>query len=210
MSRNLTSAVVTQSESPTVRPALFCELEFDSGAVRAWSGVGNKIWDGKTWAGVGNLGGVGPAEETTDIAPRNMTLTLSSVPSELMALALAEPYQGRPGRLWLAFLSSLDAIITDPVQIFSGKMDVMSAEIGGGTGVITVSLESALLDLGRPRIRRYTRGSQRQKFPNDKGFDYVPTIQQAEINWGIANKSGFSSVGGGLPASTKTNVYTGD
>jgi hypothetical protein len=189
MSRTLTAGVVTQTASQTVRLALFAELLFDSGAVRAWTGTANITWNGSTWYGIGTYGGISQAEETAKLSPTSTSLTFSGIPSSMISLALSEPYQQRPGRVWLAFLDAAGAIVPDPVQIFAGRMDVMGVETSGDTASISISLESCLADMARPRLRRYTRESQRERYPNDKGFDYVAAMQQANIAWGIPGPS---------------------
>jgi hypothetical protein len=186
MARSLTAGAVAETTKATVALALFAELVYDSGTVRVWTGVGNHTWDGETWQGLGSFGGLSDCEETSHLSPRSTNLVLSGVPSATIALALTENYQGRTAKVWLAFLTvSTGAVIVDPILIFSGRMGVMGIETGQETGKITISVESHLVNLGRASNRRFTRESQRRYFPNDAGLDYVPTIQQQNIKWGI-------------------------
>ena len=60
----------------------------------------------------------------------------------------------------------------------------MVIEEGADTSTITVSVESKLIDLERARTLRYTDESQKARFPNDKGFQYVNDLQDKKFNWG--------------------------
>ena len=55
------------------------------------------------------------------------------------------------------------------------------------TAVITVSVENRLIDLEKPRVRRYTPEDQKIDLPfnvRDNGFDEVASVQNKEIIWG--------------------------
>ena len=97
----------------------------DSGAVRFWSGIGDLVWEGNTCVGAGGLGSVGTVEESTSIHAAGAAFKLSGIPSSLVAIALAEHYRGRSCTMWLAFFDAAGARIVDPVQVFSGRVDVM-------------------------------------------------------------------------------------
>ena len=60
----------------------------------------------------------------------------------------------------------------------------MSINDTGETLTISVSIESRLIDLERPRIWRYTSEDQKRVYPTDKGFDFVNDLQSKQIIWG--------------------------
>ena len=35
-----------------------------------------------------------------------------------------------------------------------------------------------------PRVRRYTLEDQKLNFPNDKGLEFIPSLQNKDITWG--------------------------
>ena len=74
-------------------------------------------------------------------------VSLSGVPLDLVQLAIAEARQGLPGRLWLGLLTETGEIIADPVQAFSGRLDVPEIADDANTCTITISYESRLIDL---------------------------------------------------------------
>ena len=115
-----------------------------------------------------------------------MTLTLSGIPSALLSLALNTPYQGRECKLYLGFMTSWANPDTSPdiVEIFCGYMDQMTINEGAESSTITTSVESRLIDLERPRTRRYTSENQKQRHSGDKAFDFVESLQTIRLQWG--------------------------
>ncbi len=184
MSRDLTPAVADALAEQDLRPAILFEGAFPSGMVRIWTGVGSVEWDDKVWTGVGVLLGLGALEETSDVVAAGTTVSLSGVPLDLISLAIEEAQQGSPGRIWLALLTEDRQIIADPVQAFSGRLDVPEIAEDGSSCTITISYESRLIDLNVPRNWRYTHESQQVLFPGDLGFAHVTAIQDREITWG--------------------------
>lgn len=185
MARDLPSAVATAIGSTVVKLAFFAEFQFASGTVRLWTGYGNKSWGGHTWSGAGDFGGLTPIDETTEIGAAGLTFKLSQVPSTSLALALGDNYRGKPCKLWLAVLDASDAVV-DTYQVFAGRMDVMKIEDGDGTGAIAIQAENRLIDLSRPRTRRYTDAEQQRRYPGDRGLEYVAKLPEKPLYWGVA------------------------
>jgi hypothetical protein len=167
-----------------VKPVLLVEAMFTTPA-RIWTGTGDISWNGATWSGVGTLLGVGQIQETREIRATGLDISLSGVPAELISLALAEPYQGRRARVYIgAFDTATGSLIADPYLAFSGVMDVMTIAERPDSPVINISTESRLIDLERPRERRYDHQDQITDFPGDLFFEFVPAIQNIEVTWG--------------------------
>jgi len=184
MSRRATQAVLEALEAQSLRPAFLFEGEFASGWVRVWTGDFDLTWEGQTWIGAGSLIGLGTLEDTSDIVASGTVVSLSGVPLDLISLAIAEARQGKPGRIWLALLTPEREIIADPLQAFSGRLDVPEISEDGASCTITLSYESRLIDLGTPRSWRYTHESQQALYPGDMGFEHVTAIQDRDITWG--------------------------
>ena len=72
----------------------------------------------------------------------------------------------------------------DTMEVFSGYMDQMTIDEGVETCTIGLTLESRLIDLERPRNRRYTSENQKTRFPNDEAFDFVESLQGQRLAWG--------------------------
>jgi len=207
--RDISTAIQNNLEDDVVYPFFAIELEFDSGPLRLWTGVGTLVFEGVSYTGTGNLLDVSSIEETTEIAVRGATITLSGMPSEVISLALQSPYQGRVCKIYFGMFSKgslqkedgayilledggkiqLELQETGLTQIFSGYMDEMNIDEGPDFGTIELKVENKLIDLERARVRRYTSGYQKSKFPNDRGLDYVEDLQDKEIVWGRSVKN---------------------
>jgi hypothetical protein len=184
MARDMSAMLSTALEESELRPILFFEGEFASGWVRIWSGLGDLDWNDRTWTGVGSLLGLGSIEETQQVVASGTTVSLSAVPQEMVSLAIEEAEQGKPGRVWLGLLTEDREVIADPVQAFTGRLDVPEISDAGDSCTLTISYENRLLDLQTPRNWRYTHEGQQVLAPGDRGFEFVAAIQDQEITWG--------------------------
>lgn len=185
MTQRLSATLAAETAQPVVRPVLLALFDFAGGAVRAWSGVGDLVWEGQSWVGVGSFGAVGPIEETTEVRATGARFQLSGVPSGLLNEVVGVSVQGRRARLWLAFMAEdWGGFIEAPVLLFDGRMDMVEVTDGGRIATIALAAENRLRDLERPRLRRYTSQDQQSDYPGDLGFDFVPELQELEIRWG--------------------------
>ncbi len=182
--RQLSAALEADTVAPALTPIVLVELDFPSGFVRMWSGLGPLSWDGKVWLGAGQIGSISAVEETTEIKAAGVAFALSGIPSEMVGLTYGEHYQGRPVAMWFGTLGAAGQVTVAPHKVWSGRMDVMMDEDDGETATITVQAESRLVDLERPRVRRFTDEDQRQLYPGDTGLRFVAGLQNKDIQWG--------------------------
>lgn len=152
------------------------ELMFNSGALRIWSGIGDKSIGGQTYTGTGSLLSVGGIEESDDLSAPGASISLNGVDSSLVSLAIQEPYQNRDCRI---LLGSGD----DFFEIFSGFMDVMTIEDSGETCIINLTVESRLIILDRKVPLRYTQETQNSLYPGDTFFSTVASLQDKKVDW---------------------------
>jgi len=204
MSRDLTTGILDLIDDDVVYPFFAVELLFDTGALYLWTGLGDLVYDGTAYTGTGTLLDISDVEETVEIAARGATLTLSGIPSEVLALALTEPYQGRQCKIYFGLFNKGKLLQEDSAyilledgsrialelqelglaEIFAGYMDQMNIQEGADTCDVELKVENKLVDLERARVRRYSSGYQKSVYPNDKGFDFVEDLQDKEIVWG--------------------------
>jgi hypothetical protein len=177
--------MLTEVDASALSPILLLKAEFDSGDVRLWSGYGDITFNSETYQGQGDWVAMSAVQEDGGIAARNASFKLMGQNAALLSIALSEPYQGRQITSWLgAFDEDTQAIIADPVKVFSGQMDVMEIEDTGEEINISINAESDLVRLEVPNVRRYTPEDQHIEHPNDRFFDQVAGLQTAEITWG--------------------------
>ena len=210
MSRDLSNDTIISINENVVYPFFATELRFDGDNVlRMWTGQGTLVLeDGTQWVGLGNLLNISTIEETSELAVKGATLTLSGVPSEVLSLALSEPYQGRVCNIYFGtFIQgsilqesasyillqdgskiNLEDQSTNFSELFSGYMDQMNIEETSDTSTIELLVENKLVDLERARVARFTSGYQKSIYAGDLGLDFVEDLQDKQIPWG--RKSG--------------------
>lgn len=194
--RGLTNDMVTEVSASQLSPILLASLSFAT-PVHIWTGYGTITVGSTAYLGIGTLGSISPVEETTDLAARGISMQLSGVPTAMLAVALTENYQGRECSVLFGALQSSGALVSSPVTIFSGRMDVMSINDDGQNATIGMTAENKLVDFRRPREVRYTDQEQKNLFPSDKGLEFVTAIQEKQIYWGNAKLVAPINEGGG-------------
>jgi hypothetical protein len=182
--RDISVAVQTEMLSNLVRPLLLVTVQFDNESIAVWSGVGDFIWSGTTFKGVGTLGQISPIVETTDTTAQGITLSLSGIPNDLLSEALSHVTSSGKATVYLAFMDSSGNLINDPIPAYSGLVDQPSIDMGVESTTISIAVESRLADLQRARGGRYTDADQRARHPNDHSLQYVSQLQDKFIKWG--------------------------
>ncbi len=202
--RDLSTAISGSLEQDVIYPFFVIEMLFDTAPIRLWTGVGTLVYEGVSYIGTGSLLDISSIEETSEIAVRGATITLSGMSSEVISLALQSPYQGRVCNISFGMFAKGDLLVesgsyillesggkiplesqeTGLSQIFSGYMDEMNIDEGPDFGTIELKVENKLVDLERARVRRFTSGYQKSVYPGDKGLDFVESLQDKDIVWG--------------------------
>jgi len=184
MSRDLTPTTLAAIDDDVVYPFFAVELMFDSEVLRMWTGQGTFNDGVNDWVGAGNLLAISDIEETAEMSVKGATLTLSGVPSEILSLALSEPYQGRVCNIYFGI--SGENIFN---QLFSGYMDQMNIEDGPETSTIELKVENRLIDLERARVARFTSAYQKSVYSGDKGLEFLEDMQDKPLTWGKKSAS---------------------
>lgn len=179
-SRDVPSNIYEALRSPEIEIFFAIDLNFDSGDLNLWTGLGELDVNGVTYVGTGQLLSVSSVEETAEIAAKGAELSLSGIPSTLLSLALTEPYQGRVCKIYFGVMSDTTFL----TEIFTGIMDRMDIQEGAETSTITLAVENKLVDLERTRAIRFTSAYQKSIYPGDKGFDFVEDLQDKKLIWG--------------------------
>lgn len=189
MSRDIDPALLAAATSSGLSPVMLADMDTADGVARVWNGIGDLNWGGVTFKGVGTLLGFGRAEETLDGGATGFVLSLSGLDDELVAASLLSIRQGKAARVWFGARSKTGALIGEPLLVAAGETDVPQLGDDGESARISISCETRAIDQGRKRVRRYTSADQQIDDPTDRGFEYVPTLQDAQIVWGSAGLS---------------------
>ena len=211
MSRDLSVNTTENISENVVYPFFATELRFDGNIVRMWTGQGTLVLsDGTEWVGLGQLLNISSIEETSEMSVKGASISLSGIPSDLLSLALSEPYQGRIAKIYFGTFQqgsilqetsdyillqdgsriNLESTSTGFNELFSGYMDQMNIEESGDTATIEMMVENKLIDLERARVARFTSGYQKSVYPGDLGMDFIEDLQDKRVSWGRAETNG--------------------
>ena len=187
MTRTVPSALLAALSEPEMHPFYAVELDFDTAPLRFWTGYGDRTIGVDTYNGAGSLLSISGLEEVNDLSAKSVTLQLSGivpissggVEFNLVSLALQEPYQRRPCKIYFGTTDT-----STPIEIFSGLMNTMTIEDSGESSTISLTVESKLVQLERSSNRRYTEGNHQSRQPGDTFFSYVTDLQDKSIVWG--------------------------
>lgn len=194
-SRDLNSDIANRLSNDNQNIAYAVDLEFDSGELNLWTGVGDFTSGSKTYTGAGELLTISNIEETNELASTNLTISISGLNSDIVSYATTEDYQNRPITLKLFFFHAGTTEEIESMILFKGRMDTLTVNDGNAFSVV-ISAENKLIDLTRPKNLYYTPETQEFLHSGDKGLEFVPKIQEQRLNWGGTNSAGSGGAGG--------------
>ncbi len=208
MSDRLPAASKAQTIATTVHPVVFVKLELTSvnGFQYIHNSLGDIVWDGQTWLGVGDLGEVGVIQEGEQISPYSLLLTLSGIDSTLIDETVNQDYFNRPVKVYIGYLvTNTHALVEDPTLMWSGKIDDMTLLLGE-TNAIQLRAESdlAIFDLSNDRL--YSDGDLQEEHPGDLFFIYQAQMKDLKLRWGGDTRS-FDVGGSGGTVTSPGNPY---
>lgn len=183
MTRGLAAATATASQAATIAPIALVDLDFSSGHVRLHTWLGNLVFNSNTYTGAGDLAFIGPIDEDSDLTRNTLEMGLRGIPSDIIAIALGENFQGRTATVYLGYLNtSTMQLVGDPTE-FTYKMDFPTINVGSQCQVRLV-LEDEFAVLDKPKPRRYNNADQQSRYPGDKGLEFVEQMVERQIFWG--------------------------
>ena len=180
------------------------------GAVRIGTTTPTCIWGGygqitlpsgtgganETYNGIGDRGVVQVTGSALGTSEQNITLVLSGVEPDVLALLDAAGLQGAICQIWLMTwdgpgLNMLDA------QIFAaGRLDTIAiSDQIGSTSTITAAVETAARGLGRQGQRMRTDADQRLISSTDNAFQAVSFAGNKTLYWGGQKPTSASTLG---------------
>lgn len=202
MSRDLPIGFLALVSAQKVAPVFLVELDWPGGTMLLWNGYYTLRWDGVDWLPLGHLGGIAEIKESSDLGANGVQLSLSGIPTALIASALANDSQGRAARIYFGVISP-GGFTVDPYCIFDGMIDYCSIVINGDTSSISVFLEKEFID-NRSNARRWNHQDQQIDYPGDLGFEFVAALSNKQFTWGKATQ--FASGG---PAEGSGGEFSG-
>lgn len=184
MARSIPASILAALSAGSIQPFYAIEMNFDTSPLRLWTGYGDRTIDGQTYLGAGTLLTISGLEEVSDMSAKSITIELSAVDATIISLALTEPYQRRECRVLFGLTDVTGS--TNFIEVFSGQMNVMTITEDGQQGVISLVVDSKLVELERTKPRRYTQETMQGEngYNGDTFFSYVTDLQDKDIPWG--------------------------
>lgn len=185
MARDLTPQMLEALAAPVLWPCLLMRSFFKSGELRLWTGVGMLVHDGIAYQGAGDLLSISAIEETDEIKSVGVQIIISAIKTEAIALALLEVERGRRGDIYFGLLyESGNSLIPSPTLLFRGRLNTVEIQDATKNAQLVLGYENELIDLERPRTKRYTAAEQRRDFPSDSFLDYIAELVDKPLKWG--------------------------
>ena len=182
MSRQGNSAALSASQQSVTNHLLAVSIDFPDAPVRAHTGVGELAIHNEIYTGVGQFGGISSIEEASDNEATRLGLSLSGIPGELISTALNTHYQGRKCSLYLVYLDEAFLLIGEPILLYQGLIDTQVINKGAQSS-IKLSVQSRMSEWRRPVALRLNNETQQNRYPGDKGFEFVERTVNQELEW---------------------------
>lgn len=179
--RSVSSATATALAGRLVPMAILVEMDLSSSLYLNSANL-NLTVNGVTYLGTKGLGKVEPIRETA-AETAQLRFEMSGVPSTNLALALAEPVQGKAVGIKTCIF---DPATYQPLDVrlrWSGLLDVMSIDDGPDTATLSCTAEGAAVDLMRPVTSLYSNEEQQRLNPGDLSFQYVNDQADMRVIW---------------------------
>lgn len=169
--------------------------------IRLWSGYGVLTFDGRSFDPVGDHALAQVSGGSLGGAAQNVTLTLSGIDDEALALLDVSEVMQAPAVLWRLIFSGDGNSLLDAHVYQRGSLDTLPVEdIVGGTSTIRAIIETAARGLGRKGGRMRSDADQRLIKPNDGFFKHVAYAAEKQLYWGGQRPATAGSALGGVPA----------
>lgn len=176
-----------------VNHAYFVQFNFASVTKYVWQGFRKIPVGGRLWEPVGPLATIDQIEDAVSDTVPIITMMVSGVSAELLAIALAESgeVQGRLAYIFdqyfdddwqpIGDLAFFDVVRMDTIKIVKKR----DSESGSYTQVIEIASEQFLTNGPNPAYGRYSSADQwaREGNTNDLYFEYMAINQNRRQRW---------------------------
>lgn len=183
--RGMSAAMLAEIAKDQVREVYLVSIAFDGGTQYYTTHASDLSWSSQTWEASGSFLDISDITEHADPKINNATVTLSGAEQANISAALTEDYTDRELNVYIGFLDSSDALIVDPVNIFSGRIDSFSYQENPERGSATLRWKAAnhFADFDRQNGRLANDKSHQVYFPGDDFFKFTSEVTRT-ITWG--------------------------
>ncbi len=196
MDRGSTGAFQTEIVKSANKPFHLVKLSFDDVSYFLSDAYIPVTYDSDTYTPTGSFLAFSDIVETNESNIETISISLSGVDTTYINLFLSGGYLDRTVQIYKAFLDSNDALVSDPLLIFDGRLNnpVIKEDVDAGTSTVAVQASSLFVDFDRINTRFTNNESQQSFFSGDTGFRFSSVVVK-ELNWGMT--TGATASGGG-------------
>ena len=196
MDRGSTGAFQTEIVKSANKPFHLVKLSFDDVSYFLSDAYIPVTYDSNTYTPTGSFLAFSDIVETNEANIETISISLSGVDTTYVNLFLSGGYLDRTVQIYKAFLDSNDALVSDPLLIFDGRLNnpVIKEDVEAGTSTVAVQASSLFVDFDRINTRFTNNESQQSFFSGDTGFRFSSVVVK-ELNWGMT--TGATASGGG-------------
>lgn len=153
--------------------------------IRVWGGYGELTLDGQTYEPIGDRGLAQVDTGTLGATAQNVTLTLSGIEPEVLALLDSDEVRRASVAVWRLIFAGDGRTFLDGRVFRRGRLDQLQvASTIGGAATISALVESAARGLGRRGGRLRSDADQRLVKANDGFFRNVSFAAEKQLYWG--------------------------
>jgi hypothetical protein len=143
------------------------------------------VWEGNTFIGGKAIGANTIKDQGGAVV--GLQFSLSGVQNDTLAIALAEPIQGKRVQVWTAILDPNTQTILDALLTWAGTLDQMPIQQAGPQAIVSVTAEHRGIAFARPKGMHYNDSDQEALFPGDKCLQFIVVQSQHQDVWPAAS-----------------------
>lgn len=185
------ASVIAAMRAGTAKRHLLFYLDHPLGVVRAWDGIGDLVYGGDTYKGVGGLARIRNVSDSVEIQDHDVTVEVSGVTYSALRADDGD-IAGRTATVRALLLQESGAVL-DTRLIFSGVGRRMRIQADDDTLTLVLELRGLMHDWSAaPRVY-YTDVDQKRLFAADTGFSLVAALQDAVVSGWSKNPENIGS-----------------
>ena len=195
----ISPTMIEAAQASPSRLLAFAELNFRSGWVRVHTGVGTRIYNGQTYLGLGELGGIGRIRENASASGNRTTLSLVVHDTALLSEVMNEDPTGRECFIHLVAFDENRQITEGANHFIDAEMVDLKVVRGKRSAnkpaVIKITINDWFERWAQPvEVVKTTDAAQQELHPGDRFFDLVEVIAGSPLS-SLPVKTNYGSPG---------------
>ena len=186
MARTLTTAVTNELATNDIRPVHLVSIGFSTpvNLTDASFDITSSVsGSSKTYSASAFLITVPTFTEETDVTKTTVNVALSGANTTFISTVLNENIVNDTVDIFRGFLNSSNAVIADPILLYSGNVDTFQIEETETSSTVNLSVVSHWADFEKKSGRQTNNNSQQRFFSTDVGMDFASQTV-LDIKWG--------------------------